>query len=170
MVASDPPPQFRLPEPVARILRPAAQRHQQLMEIGFQRPQPGVASRCATLASASGASPAPRRHRSRSPPGRRFRASDHGWRRRARRHRRLAARRRPKRLPFVEISSRPGAEALGDQPRPVDPRDLRGEIGDGRQRADLGLRDPRGGLQLRQARGAQRMRRASPGPPTDPRR
>ena len=40
-----------------------------------------------------------------------------------------APRRRPKRLALIKIACRPVAEALGDQPRPIDPRHLCREIG-----------------------------------------
>ena len=43
----------------------------------------------------------------------------------------LAARCCPKSLTFVEIPRRPGAEALRNEPRPVNPRNLCREIGYG---------------------------------------
>ena len=67
----------------------------------------------------------------------------------------LAARRRPKRLAFVKIARRPGAETLGDEPRPVHPRDLCREIGDGRQCTDFRFGRKRGRLQLNEAGGTK---------------
>ena len=72
-----------------------------------------------------------------------------------------SARGGPKRLPFVEVSSRPGPEALRNQSRPVDPRHLGGEVRDRRKRVGCGLRNMGRGLEPCEVRRAQRRRRAS---------
>ena len=161
---------FRLPEPVARILRPAAQRRQHRVEIGLEglggeREAPHRAPR-----SPPALVPAPPRHRPQSREGRRSRGSDHGSRRRARRHRR-SCRAAPPRAPVLRRNSLPPSRPSARRSLPASrcPRlPRRGRRGSAPPGSPVsrpapppsGPRDPRG------ATPAAR----SPAPPPDPHR
>ena len=156
--------QLGLPSLVARILGPAAERHQQPVETGVER---GVGE----------AKPVAR---ARDQPER-----IHGDLRDVQREAREArdlrreivrghgaprgigavciARRGPQRLAFVEMAGCPGADALCDQPRPVDARHVGREIGDRGQR-DRRRQVARGRLlQCREIGRPQMRRRVGPG-------
>ena len=115
IVSSDPPGKFRLPELVARILRPASQRHEHLMEIGFQAASLSP-SRLATRAIARQRFGRLRDMRAK-PAVRRFPGSGPGWRPRARPRRRFCRAARTT-APGLRRNSRPPTRRpLGDQPR-----------------------------------------------------
>ncbi len=138
---------LRLPQLVAGVLRPSAERHQHLMKVGLQRRSGEAEPFHDARRDGGGAFGSFRDMQREARQTRDLRGEIVGGDRPPRRIGALAARRRPQRLTFIEITGRPGAEPLGNQARPINSRHLRREIGDGAKRAGLWRGLACGGLQ-----------------------